>query len=99
MAVILNLQVTVKPGKRKEALEFMNSVLPETRSYDGCCWVYVASDPEDENRIEVFSLWDSKKHYDTYLQWRKDTGIMKEAEEFFAGEPLWRFLDLEISYK
>ena len=40
---------------------------------------------------DFFSLWESKEKYDTYLQWRMDSGVMEESAEFLDGEPVWRF--------
>ena len=33
-------------------------------------------------------MWDNKEKYDTYLQWRMESGIMKETEVFMDGEPV-----------
>ena len=43
-------------------------------------------------------MWESKKKYDTYLQWRVETGVMKEAEAFLDSEPVWGFFNVELSY-
>ena len=43
-------------------------------------------------------MWDSKEKYDGYLQWRVETGVMKEAEEFMDSEPIFSFSKIEKSY-
>ena len=53
---------------------------------------------EDKNKWEFFSMWDSKEKYDAYLQWRVETGVMKEAEEFMDSEPIFSFSKIEKSY-
>ena len=45
-----------------------------------------------------FSMWDSKEKYDAYLQWRVETGVMKEAEEFMDSEPIFSFSKIEKLY-
>ena len=52
----------------------------------------------NENKWEFFSLWEIKEKYDTYLQWRMDSGVMEESAEFLDGEPVWRFFNVENSY-
>ena len=41
MAVIVNLTTSVKPELREEFLHDLSLVLPGTRSYSGCHWVYL----------------------------------------------------------
>ena len=98
MAVIVNVQFSIQPGKREQAVAFLDKNLPDTRSYDGCKWLYSATDIEDENKWEFFSLWESKEKYDTYIQWRKDSGTLEKSAEFVDGEFVWRFLNTENSY-
>ena len=98
MAVIVNLQFSTQPGKREQAVAFLDKILPDTRSYDGCQWLHSTTNIEDENKWEFFSLWESKEKYDTYLQWRMDSGVMEESAEFLDGEPVWRFFNIENSY-
>ena len=43
-------------------------------------------------------MWESKDHYDTYLQWRMGSGTMEESEAFLDGEPVWRFFNVEQTY-
>ncbi|HBX98960.1 MAG TPA: hypothetical protein DEG93_01265, partial [Gammaproteobacteria bacterium] len=51
-----------------------------------------------EDDIEVISKWDSKESYDTYLQWREDTGVLAELPERLAKEPVFRFLEVAEIY-
>ncbi len=98
MAVIVNLQISTQPGKRGQAAVFLDKILPDTRSYDGCQWLYSTTNIEDENKWEFFSLWESKEKYDAYLQWRAETGVVEEMGEFLDGEPVFRFFNVENSY-
>ena len=98
MAIIVNLQFSNQPGKRGQAVSFLENILPDTRSYDGCHWLHSTTDVEDENKWEFFSMWESKDHYDTYLQWRMGSGTMEEAAAFMDGEPVWRFFNVEQTY-
>ena len=91
----VNLQLKVKNGLESEFIEELNIILKETRSYEGCHAVYFIQNQDDPSNLEFFSKWESKQHYDNYLQWRIDSGVMEEvANKYLDGEPLWRYFDL-----
>ena len=92
MAVIVNLQLSLQPHERNAALAFMDRILPDTRSYDGCYWLYSATNIEDESKLEIFSMWDSKDKYDSYVQWTLDTGVALEFANYLDEEPKSSFL-------
>ena len=92
MAVIVNVQFSIQPGKREQAVAFLDKNLPDTRSYDGCQWLYSATDIEDENKWEFFSLWESKEKYDTYLQWRMDSAPWKNLQNLSTANMSGGFL-------
>ena len=93
--IFVNLQLRVKSGLESEFIEELNITLKETRSYEGCHAVYFVQNQDDSSNLEFFSKWDSKQHYDKYLQWRIDSGVMEEvANKYLDGEPSWRYFDL-----
>jgi len=93
--IFVNLQLKVKNGLESEFIEELNIILKETRSYEGCHAVYFIQNQDDPSNLEFFSKWESKQHYDNYLQWRIDSGVMEEvANKYLDGEPLWRYFDL-----
>ena len=93
--IFVNLQLKVKNGLESEFIEELNIILKETRSYEGCHAVYFIQNQDDPSNLEFFSKWDSKQHYDNYLQWRIDSGVMEDvANKYLDGEPLWRYFDL-----
>jgi quinol monooxygenase YgiN len=98
MAVIVNLQITLDPTKKEEAIAFIDRNLPDTRASEGCQWLYRTENPEDSNKLEFFSMWDSREHQERYLQWRQETGFMSEFEPYLAEAPVFRYLTVEKSY-
>ncbi len=78
MSVLVNLQMRVKQGQMPGLLETLKGLLPDTRSYEGCQWVKLATNIADENVLEAVSQWDSKEHYDTYHKWRTSQWDSKE---------------------
>lgn len=55
--------------------------------YDGNFGYYVVSDVEDSDKIELFGRWESKEKFETYFQWRIETGFIKKLGEYLAAEP------------
>ena len=93
--VFVNLQLKIKKGLEFEFIDELNILLKETRSYEGCHAVYFIQNQDDTSNLEFCSKWDSKEHYEKYLQWRIDSGVMGEvANKYLDGEPIWRFFDL-----
>ncbi len=50
MAIIVNLKLSNQPEKREQAVNFFNRILPGTRSYDGCHWLYSTTNIKDKNK-------------------------------------------------
>ena len=77
--ILVNLQLAVKPDQL-DAMKtrFINEVLPDTRNYSGCSALYMTENIDIPNQVEFVSIWDSKEHYDTYLNWRDETGYLQK---------------------
>ena len=98
MSVLVNLQLKVKQDQIRNLLETFKELLPGTRAYKGCHWVKLTTNIEDVNVLEAVSEWDSKEHYDTYIKWRTETGVIAALLEFLDEEPVFRFLPVEQEY-
>ena len=98
MSVLVNLQLNVKTGQVPAGLDAFRELLPGTRAYEGCHWVKLGKNLEHDNVLEAVSQWDSKEHYDAYLKWRVDTGVVTALKEFLDEEPVFRFLPVELEY-
>ena len=98
MAIVTNLQVQCQKGKGAEFVEMAKEALPETLTKDGCHRYDLCVDPEDEDKIELFGKWESKAQFDTYFQWRAETGFFEAIGPLLAGEPVVRALEIEASF-
>ena len=79
--------------------KIINEVLPDTRNYSGCSALYMTENIDIPNQVEFVSIWDSKEHYDTYLNWRDETGLLAEmAEKYLEADPVFRFLAIEKEF-
>ena len=93
--VFVNLQLRIKKGLESEFIEELNVLLKETRAYEGCHAVYFVQNQDDPSNLEFFSKWDSRQHYENYLQWRIDSGILEDVSNRYGdGDPVWRYFDL-----
>lgn len=86
------LEVEIKDGCHDALKEKFVELLPDTRNFDGCFNIYITKDLEDPSKLIIVELWESKGHYERYLQWRTDRGDM-EALGDMMDNPSWRFLE------
>ena len=93
--VFVNLQLKIKKGLESEFIDELNVLLKETRSYEGCHAVYFIQNQDDPSNLEFCSKWDSKQHYEKYLQWRIESGVLDDtANKNGDGYPVWRYFNL-----
>ena len=98
MAIATNLQAQCQKGKGAELVEILKEALPVTVTKDGAYRYDLCTDPEDEDKIELFAKWESKAQFDTYLKWRAETGFFEAIGPLLAGEPVIRALNIEASF-
>ena len=72
------------PGKLDEVVAALKEALPETRAYDGCLGLQSWLD-EERSTIVLTEQWVSFDHYDRYLAWRVETGILGEVAALLEG--------------
>ena len=92
MGTLVQLEGNVKSGRAAELEEFLRLRLPETRAYDGCQEI-IGYLSEDKTTAVFVEQWDSKSHYEKYLAWREETGVLADLTDFFEGPPTIRFFD------
>lgn len=92
MACQVLLEVKIKDGCHDELRAKFVELLPDTRGFDGCIYIYLTKDQDDPSKIIIVELWESRQHYEKYLAWRTERGDMEILGEMME-EPTWRFLD------
>jgi quinol monooxygenase YgiN len=92
MACQVFLEFRIKDGCHDELKEKFKQLLPDTRDYDGCVYLYFIQDQDDPSKIVIVELWDTRAHYEKYLQWRTDRGDM-EVLGAMMEDASWRFFD------
>ncbi len=93
MATLVLLEAKARADSVERMTSFLEKRLPETRAYDGCrdITAYLAS--EDGRTFVFVEHWDSSEHYEKYLAWRTETGVLKELESMIEGGALIRHFE------
>ena len=92
MATLVLLEVRARDDSVEELMEFFKVNLPDTRSFDGCQDITGYLN-EDGQTIVMVEHWDSKDHYQKYIAWREETGVLAAIGEMVEGAPVIRFFE------
>lgn len=92
MGTLVIFEATAKPDSVESLVEFLQRHIPDTRSYDGCREID-AYLHEDGRSIVMVERWDSKEHYQKYLGWRDETGVLAEFGTLLEAPPDIRFFE------
>ncbi len=93
MATLVLLEAKAKSADAVEELKrLLKERLPETRAYDGCQGI--TCHLGDDGLTFVFvEYWDTTRHYEKYLAWRTETGVLKQLTDRIEGEPAIRYFE------
>lgn len=87
--VTVVIEGTVKNNEEFDAL--MRNILADTRAYDGCEGVTVQRNLDQPSQTMLIEHWQSRGHYEQYLKWREETGVLGKIGELLEGPPSIRF--------
>lgn len=79
----------VKDNAAFDAL--MRGILADTRAYDGCKGLTVQRNMDDSAGVMLIEQWESRAHYDKYLAWRQETGVLGKIVALLEGPPNIRY--------
>tara|TARA_B100000497_G_scaffold93557_1_gene104707 strand:- start:258 stop:551 length:294 start_codon:yes stop_codon:yes gene_type:complete len=71
----------------------LGGALPDTRAFEGCLKVETFAE-EDGKSVLLIEEWESKKHQETYFQWRVETGLVDALAPFVSGPPVTRYYEI-----
>ena len=94
MTIITTIEFRATAGKRDALVEKMLSILPDTRSYDGCESITFVENEETEGSFLLVERWASRDHYDKYRAWRKETGTSVLGSDLVDGKPTAQYFSL-----
>ena len=93
MATTVFLEFQAKAGLGGEMVAKLKEILPDTRSYDGCHSADVYQKNDDPDTCIIQTLWDSQGHYEKYLGWREETGVLAAFAEALEAPPSIRYFN------
>lgn len=93
MSCVVLLEIQVKPEKVNDVKAMLKQVLPDTRSYAGCQGIDIYDNLDTQGNMVFYERWDSPAHYQKYLAWRKETGVLDKLGENLAGPPSIRYFN------
>ena len=88
MATLVTLECRAKDEESAAQLKAMMAErFPETRAYDGCQGITGYLQTDDPLACVLVEFWDSSEHYNKYLAWREETGVLAQLGELLEGPP------------
>lgn len=94
MSVVVILEADVKEGQKDELLNLLSQYLPETRIHKGFVSISIHTE-QKKNHVLFYEEWESFEDYESYLQWRTKTGVMKTLEATLSSPPSIRYFHTE----
>lgn len=93
MSVTVLLAVTAKPECRDDLIAMFAENFKQTRVYDGCIDVYMTLCDDNPNELLLVQQWETRPHYERYLAWRAETGVVDKLAAMADGEASIRFFE------
>lgn len=93
MPTAVTIDLAIDPARVGEFLEFIKGIAPDTRAYEGCRLFDIWTDQDKPGRVLFYEIWDTRKHQETYLAWRAETGLMDKLGPFLTAPPAISYFD------
>ncbi len=93
MSITVIVEFQAKPDAEQQLKDLVREALPDTRAYEGCKGVDEHHNADDGCNIVLVEEWESREHYEKYLAWRTESGLLDTVSEMLAGEPSIRYYD------
>jgi quinol monooxygenase YgiN len=90
--VLVTVEFAARPGRRRDLEEYLATLLPDTRAFDGSLEVMTFVPDGVEDAIVVQELWVSSDAYDAYVAWREQRDDMAPLAELVSDPPVRRRL-------
>ena len=94
MSCIIIAEFRCKPGRAKDFIELCRANYPATRNYDGCEYISLSVDHDDENTLVMTEQWVSREHHRIYSKFRENDGTAEIITPMLMVKPTFRYLDL-----
>ncbi|MGB3484734.1 MAG: putative quinol monooxygenase [Mycobacterium sp.] len=85
--IIVVASFIAKPGKEREAEEFLADLLDETHNEDGCLLYALNRGLEDPRRLVYVERWENRPLLDKHLNSAHIQTALSRVGEFFSATP------------
>ena len=93
MGCVVIFEFRVKLGQAAAMHSWLRENLRDTRAFEGFQTLVATTNQEDADNVVVIEQWDSRRHYESYIDWRTQRGDIETVVSMIEGEPTIRFLD------
>jgi quinol monooxygenase YgiN len=93
MSTTVMLEFKAKQGLGNGLLATLKDILPDTRSYEGNQSITVYQKQDDPDTCIIQGVWDSVGHYEKYIAWREETGVLAAFVDQLEGPPSIRYFN------
>lgn len=94
MTVSVILEGTLKDGEIENFTGICKEAFKVTRAFDGCQGIDLTYNTEKPNNWIFTEVWDSKAHYEKYLQFRTEDGTLDAVASLCEDPPSIRIFDI-----
>ena len=94
MTVSVILEGTLKDGEIEKFTGICKKAFEVTRAFDGCQGIDLAYNTENPKNWIFTEVWDSKQHYEKYLQFRTVDGTLDAVASLCEDAPSIRIFDI-----
>ena len=94
MTVNVILEGTLKEGESENFPGICTEAFKVTRAFDGCQGIELIYNTESPNNWIFNEVWDTKEHYEKYLQFRTEDGTIDAITSLCEDAPSIRIFDI-----
>ena len=85
--LVMLAELTIKPERLDEFLDYTVENLKISRSYAGNIEFDILLDEARPNTVLFYEVWESPEAQQAYMAWRVQAGDLTTLMSFLAGEP------------
>ena len=85
--LIMLAELTVKPDRIEEFLDYTVANLQLSRSYPGNVTFDILTNETEPSKVIFYEVWESQQAQEAYMAWRVQAGDLTKLLSFLAVEP------------
>ena len=85
MSTTVLAELLAQPGRGDDVAGLLLRILGESLEHEGCEIIRIIRDQDDPDHVAGLTQWTERHHYDDYLAWRSEHGVL--VSTLFASRP------------